>query len=188
MTEISYRKRPRAKWHDYSDGIYFITICTDNKRHYFGNIVDGNMEYTQAGKIALETVTEWPGHHMGLELHNFVVMPNHIHILCQIVGSRPAAAKANSGALHEARHPEPTDIDFDLRKHHNTPLAVAIGGLKSAVSRKLHKLGITFRWQSKFHDHIVRNQHAYDNINQYINENPLRWEKDVLNNMTDVVE
>lgn len=176
-----FRKRPRAQWHDYSMGIYFITICIHGKQHYFGKIVDGNMEFSDAGKIALDTIIDWPKHHTSLELHNFVIMPNHIHVLCQIVGSRPAAAKTNIGAIHEARHPNSDEIGFESRNHHNAPLSTAIGGLKSAVSRKLHEAGIQFKWQSKFHDHIVRDQHYYDNINQYINENPLRWGNDVLN-------
>ncbi len=42
----------RAQWHDYNGGAYFITICTHQHRHYFGEILDGKMRLTQVGECA----------------------------------------------------------------------------------------------------------------------------------------
>ncbi|MDE6288777.1 MAG: hypothetical protein K2M00_08355, partial [Muribaculaceae bacterium] len=46
------RKSPRAIFHNYSGGDYFITICTHNKEHYFGEIIDGEMQFTEIGRVA----------------------------------------------------------------------------------------------------------------------------------------
>ena len=42
----------RASWHDYDGGSYFITICTKDREHYFGEIVDGGMVLSDIGKYA----------------------------------------------------------------------------------------------------------------------------------------
>ena len=53
-----------------------------------------------------------------------------------------------------------------------------IGGYKSAVTKHAHRLGIEFEWQSRFHDHIIRNDAEYQRINDYIENNPLKWNDD----------
>lgn len=64
---------------DYSwDGIYFITICTKGRKHYFGEIVDGKMNLSKIGIIADILWHEIKNHAKNVELGEFVVMPNHI--------------------------------------------------------------------------------------------------------------
>ena len=53
-----------------------------------------------------------------------------------------------------------------------------IGGYKSAVTKHAHRLGIEFEWQSRFHDHIIRNDAEYQRINDYIENNPQKWNDD----------
>ncbi|MGB0806953.1 MAG: hypothetical protein ACPGRC_09700, partial [Salibacteraceae bacterium] len=53
-----------------------------------------------------------------------------------------------------------------------------IGSYKSAVTRLSRKLNPEFSWQSKFYDHIIRNQRAFENIHNYIINNPRNWERD----------
>lgn len=75
---------PSSRWQqwDYrSEGIYFITICTKNRIHYFGEIENGKMILNELGEKVQE---EWiksieirPDMH--LELGEFIVMPNHFH-------------------------------------------------------------------------------------------------------------
>ena len=43
------RKPLRADSHDYSGGDYFVTICTQGKRHYFGEIFNGTMHLNAIG-------------------------------------------------------------------------------------------------------------------------------------------
>ena len=70
----------RAQWWDYGwNGAYFITICTKNREHFFGEIRNGKMELSPLGVIADILWHEIPHHAPYVELGDFVVMPNHIH-------------------------------------------------------------------------------------------------------------
>jgi len=52
MSHYKNRKSIRLKNWDYSsDGLYFITICTKNREHHFGKIVDGEMIYSDGCKL-----------------------------------------------------------------------------------------------------------------------------------------
>lgn len=53
---FKYRKSPRASFHNYSGGIYFITICTNNKIHYFGEITNGKMQLSDIGIFAQKSI------------------------------------------------------------------------------------------------------------------------------------
>ena len=66
-------------WDYGSDALYFVTICTQNREHYFGEIDDGKMQLSETGKIAYRFWFEIPNHFPFVELGEFVVMPNHIH-------------------------------------------------------------------------------------------------------------
>src|SRR5690606_30576081 len=70
----------RAQWWDYGwNGAYFITICTQNRVHFFGEIKEGKMTLSRLGVIADMLWHEIPNHSKYAELGDFVVMPNHIH-------------------------------------------------------------------------------------------------------------
>ncbi len=178
MVELKFRKYPRAKWHHYDKGIYFVTIVTQNRECRFGHIANGEMELSEEGEIAAKCVQEIPTHYPDVEIHNFVVMPNHVHILLQIVGNDTHSAQ-NLGAVRPPEH-SIDDYPFTERCHFNSNLAKVIGSYKSSVTRMIHDIGRYFKWQYTFHDYIVRDQHAYDNINQYITDNPIRWDNDCL--------
>lgn len=60
-------------------GAYFITICTQNREHYFGHIVDRKMQLSHVGIIADILWHQIPRHSQHVQLGAFVVMPNHIH-------------------------------------------------------------------------------------------------------------
>ena len=66
-------------WDYGSNGSYFITICTKNREHYFGEILDGEMQLNETGNLAEQYWIEIPDHFPFIELGNFVVMPNHVH-------------------------------------------------------------------------------------------------------------
>lgn len=180
---LKYNKHLRAGWHNYNGGIYFVTFCTRDKKHQFGQVADGVMFLNNKGLIVEECINSLPMHYPDVEVHNHIVMPNHIHLLLQIVPSGMEGhprGHSNYGAVHAPEH-DGVDIPFDLRCHFNSRLAVVVGGLKGAASRRIRCFDGAFGWQSRYHDHLVRNQHSYDNITAYISENPLRWNKDTFN-------
>ena len=85
---IHHRRSIRLKGYVYSqDGLYFVTICCQNRECLFGKIVDGEMISNDAGKIANDCWQEIPNHFPNAILHEYVVMPNHVHGIVQLVGA-----------------------------------------------------------------------------------------------------
>ena len=128
MKEFSMgdRHQFRAQWHDYNDGLYFVTICSSLKTHIFGRIHDKKFYPTTLGKkIVEDCIKAIPSHNKSVELWNYVVMPNHIHMVVNIdsginsrveridVGAQyiaPAqtgALSLNTGCLEPPRHGDP---------------------------------------------------------------------------------
>ena len=97
------RQYIRLKEYDYAQaGLYFITICTHNRKCLFGNVADGKMVLNDAGKMIETQWQELTKRFPNIVLHQYVVMPNHVHGIIQIVGTAPVGA-----ALVAARNNSP---------------------------------------------------------------------------------
>lgn len=187
---MSDRHQFRADWHDYKGGIYFVTICCDGKRHYFGEIVKqpvGTRFIASAlGRLVDEEIQKIPSYYDYVEIWNYVVMPNHIHLVVAIEPTEmPQVAPPNNmGCLKQRRHEAPESQDF----HHNSRLASTIGAFKAGVTRlaRTRKLAssevLAKIWQTRFHEHIILEQHVFDNIMNYIDDNVANWFADCHNN------
>lgn len=169
------RKQIRLRNFDYaSEGWYFVTICTKNRESYFGDINNQQMVLTGIGEIAHQLWTEIPAHFPMVELGEFVVMPNHIHGIIGIhhkqiddVVVGPPHGVAVPGNQNQFGRTIPGS------------LSAIIGQYKSSVSRWCNKnKQYSFGWQSRFHDHVIRNQEEFDRIEKYILENIENWGKD----------
>lgn len=104
----------------------------------------------------------WMGKHAERNLHRiselysnilidkYVIMPNHVHII------------------------------FDVRDcEKKNDLEMVIGQYKMSVTKEIRKVIPKFQiWQRSFHDHVIRNQHGYEKIWMYIDNNPIKWEED----------
>ena len=192
---MSDRHAFRAEWHDYNSGIYFVTICSKDKQHIFGKIKDSIMILSDIGKIVERCILDISNHHTNVELWNHVIMPNHIHMVINVgtqsppVGTRYIASEQatqtagqNMGCLRAPRHGEPCE-DF----HHNCSLAVVVGTFKAAVTRLMRTRCIASLrrqhqiqtvWQPRYHEHIIRNQRAFENIMNYVDTNIENWSHD----------
>lgn len=175
------RHQFRADWHDYNGGIYFVTICCAHKQHFFGKIISHELHLSEIGNITKATIEGFTKHFTDDELWNYVIMPNHIHLVIA-VGTRHGASAStdqpgNLGCLKPKRHNAPVYQDF----HHNNRLGVIIGQIKSTIKREANRRGLKFEWQKRFHEHIIRSQRAYDNIMNYIDMNIDNWCYDVFN-------
>src|SRR5690606_14547277 len=83
-----HRRSIRLQGYDYSqEGLYFITICCQDRACLFGEIVDGEMICNDAGNIANQCWLDIPNHFPNMVLHEYVVMPNHIHGIVEIIGT-----------------------------------------------------------------------------------------------------
>lgn len=93
---MNQRKSIRLKGYDYSkSGLYFITICVQNRKHLFGTIENGKMKLNDAGQIANQCWNEIPMHFPNVILHEYIVMPNHIHGIIQLTHNAPQSPSKN---------------------------------------------------------------------------------------------
>lgn len=178
VRDLNYRNRHafRAEWHDYNEGVFFITICVKNHRHDLGKIKDGVMCHSLVGKIVEKQIADLHKHFEYVEMRNHVVMPNHIHLVIYVGLSQGIIAsrtESNPGCLRNHK-----DGSAIATTHHHSRLSVIIRSLKGGITREARKAGILFDWQSRYHDHIIRSQEAYLLIMNYIDENVRKWDED----------
>ena len=89
------RKANRMREYDYSQaGYYFVTICTQNRKELFGEIIDGRMIANAAGKMVKETWDELSRFYEGIRTDQFQIMPNHVHGIIAIVHGGQASVPA----------------------------------------------------------------------------------------------
>jgi len=168
-------------WDYGSNAMYFVTICTANRKYYFGKIVETQnlvspyqMEFSELGKIANHCWKEIPIHFPFAKLGEFVVMPNHVHGIIIIDKPINDIVDANVETQNFA----------SPRGNHNKfwpqskNLASIIRGFKSSVTVYARSNNIDFDWQSRFYDHIIRNNESYLKISNYIINNPSKWAND----------
>lgn len=174
----------RARWHDYNEGIYFITICSYKKSHIFGKIENDRFYPSELGEIINEQIQLLPGFYNDVELLNYVVMPNHIHFVIAvgtrfIASANPDTSNAMAtnrlGCLKPPMHREATN-DF----HHNCRLATIIGAFKAGITRtaRTRLIASLSCWQSRYYENIIRNQGSFDMIMAYIDNNIANWNND----------
>jgi len=173
-----HRRSIRLKGYDYTrPGAYFITICTHERAHLFGAVVEGKMQLNDAGRIAEQCWRDIPVHFPHVQLDAFVIMPNHVHGVLWIV--------AHDGARVGATHASPLrNAPIPPRGPVPQSIGAIIGQFKSAVTRQINALrnapGAPV-WQRNYYEHIIRNEQALNAIRRYIVENPLRWHLDRYN-------
>ena len=168
-------------------GCYFITICTANREHYFGKMVDGIMQLSPTGVIADILWHEIINHAKDIDLGAFVTMPNHIHGILILNANNDD----NNGVVVETGHAlslrqstqQSTQQPLSpgqqrFRNQGKNTVSSIIGSYKSAVTKHAHRLGFSFAWQTRFHDHIIRNNEEYQRIENYIICNPNIWIED----------
>ncbi|KQN32613.1 transposase [Pedobacter sp. Leaf41] len=173
-------------WDYANDGAYFITICTMDRRHFFGQVKNGEMILTNAGVIADILWHEIKHHNINIELGEFIVMPNHIHGILILDGNNagPEVQTTHALSLSAPHNPNHTaDIpkspgQLRFQNQGKNSISSIVGGYKSAVTKHCNKLGIEFRWQTRFYDNIIRDDRAFETISNYIAKNATKWEID----------
>ncbi|MDE6484876.1 MAG: transposase [Duncaniella sp.] len=166
--DFPIRKSPRADFHDYGEGCYFITICTAGKRHYFGEIHDGEMIMTEIGNYAFEQLCSIEKHYKYCRILQSVVMPNHIHAIVYI------SSHLRDDGSYGYKDSAPTPLK-------RSPLSVVVGGFKQLVTKYARRKNLPFGWQPRYHDHIIRGSVDGDNIARYIENNVANWGDDCFN-------
>ena len=188
--ELPKRKRLRLSGFDYSNsGIYFITVCTKDRKKILSKIVTPRTqsvvgtgvpdcpesgvpdcpekgvpdcpkpELTIYGMVVEKYLNQMNEFYEHISVLNYVIMPNHIHVLLYV--------KDNG----QSRTPVPTGI---VRA--NSAYSKFVSTLKRFCNKEIGEN----IWQSRSHDHIIRNSDDYDKHLRYILENPKNWYYDEL--------
>ena len=236
--------RRLKNWDYRNNGAYFITICTKNRKHFFGRIVNKEMVLNEIGLLANNFWAEIPKHFLNVELGNFQIMPNHMHgilIINNLVVDALHCEVSDVNALHgnvsdvnalhrnvsdvnalhsnvsnvNALHGNVSDVNALHRNvsennndiHHldinqidtlqcnastsgflskispkSGSISTIIRSYKSVVSKNSRFINSNFGWQSKFHDHIIRNSESFEKIQNYIENNPINCKEDTFYN------
>jgi REP element-mobilizing transposase RayT len=161
-------------------GLYFITICTKDRVCWFGKMVNHKISLSDIGTIV---EMEWRNTFemrpdMNLYMGEFVIMPNHFHAIIGIGTNRYNIQYDDHrrDAMHcVSNTPPKTTISSQSNN-----LASIVRGFKASVTKQARMLHVDFAWQSRYYDHIIRDEKSFHAISTYIINNPAQWAKDEL--------
>ncbi len=215
---IHNRRSIRLKGYDYSQAGYILLPFALRIENYCSEKIDNDeMILNDAGKMI---ETEWKKlqqRFSSIELHEFAVMPNHVHGILEIVTRAGNAAQDEIGAAAAgtdtlaatrvvapnnpvARDDNATSNDLAASNDMGKPEEGATTRVAS-VDKTVGDMMGAFKsittveyingvknlswqpfngklWQRDYHEHIIRNEHSYENIADYIINNPARWRDD----------
>lgn len=179
------RRSIRLKGYDYSrQGRYFVTLCVQDRRHFFGEIINQEMHLNDAGLMIEKWYLELENKFPSIQCHEYVVMPNHFHCIIEITSTTVGADLCVCPVNPDQR----VNPDSILGEHKNSPLSEIIQWFKT-MSTNEYIRGVKqldwprFNkklWQRNYYEHIIRNDRACDEIAEYIITNPQKWDNDRL--------
>lgn len=153
------RKNIRLPYYDYtSEGLYFITICTRNRNHYFGSINKHLHRLNHAGGMLRQQWLQIPNRFPFVSLHEYIIMPNHFHAIIEINHS----TGTNIGNIIGAFKSITTNHYIYGINHHDW----------QPFTKRL--------WQRNYYEHVIRNEKSYLNLSDYIQNNPTTWQQDIF--------
>lgn len=159
--------------YDYSSsGIYFVTICTQNKLCLFGEVINSEILLNEPGKMLMQVYNELSDKFPDIRCHEIIIMPNHIHFIIEnVAANRPISQ---------------IDTNNELSEHIGSPLYPIIQWFKSST-KNLYIDGVKkfgwkpfYKkiWQLNYHEHIIRSEESYISITESMISNPTNWESD----------
>ncbi len=194
-SSIRNRHTIRLPGYDYTQpGAYFVTIVTQDRINRFGEIQNGNMVINKIGCIIQTCWLDLPHRFPGIELDEYVIMPNHFHGIIFITENMAGAMDtpvSRRGSPCGCPAPGQTDqgVGTSPTPTKQINLGDIVGAFKSITTDQyiagVHQSGWPpFHrrlWQRNYYEHIVRNEAEWQKIRQYIRNNPLQWELDIEN-------
>ncbi len=179
--DIHTRRSIRLKGYDYSQaGLYFITICTQNRLCLFGGIHNGEMRLNDAGTMIERQWHESICRFNNIKTHEYIVMPNHFHDIIEFVGAPLVGAhctiQPSTMAERQTGQPQgiaPTVGDV-VGSFKSLSTNEYIRGVKDNIWPRFDKR----LWQRNYYEHIIRDEKSYLQISEYIQTNPITWPDD----------
>src|SRR5262245_47464410 len=153
----------RSGWDYRGPGKYFVTTVTHERQCWFGQIKNQEMQLSEIGKIVKQEWVKTPNirRDMNLQLGEFQVMPNHFHGIISI-------GQNQFNYLNS----------FNKFGPQSKNLGSIISGFKISITIAARKINQDFAWQSRYHDHIIKDEAEYLRIAGYIKNNPRTWNED----------
>ena len=152
----------RNQRHDYNGEFgakYFVTICTQNMRHYFGEIYNKSMHLSKIGIFLDELIQNIGQYYDYAQIPNYVIMPHHVHFILKI-------------DWHKSNL-----VDEDKNPMKNKTIGTVIRGLKARVTRFANENGLLFQWERNYNDEIIWKNDDLQNVIGYINDNVKNWKE-----------
>jgi len=163
-----HRRSIGLKEYNYSQpGAYFITICAHNKKPILGYVIDGNVHLNEIGKVVESEWLRTFNMRKNLKLDVYVIMPNHFHGIIIISNGR--------GTLQCA----PTNEQFGKPVSNSIPNIIRL--FKSTATKQINQIRQTpgmELWQRNYYEHVIRNEDEFNQVREYIINNPLQWQFD----------
>ena len=160
-SDDSNRRSIRLGGYDYSQGgCYYVTVCTQDRVHRFGEVVGATVILNEVGRMLVAVWESLPVRFPTLALDAFVVMPDHVHGVLWIRPPGVAGGRVVAASL-----------------------GAVVGAFKSLVTTAYISGVRAGRWtpfdgkllQRNYHDHVVRSDESLESIREYIRTNPARW-------------
>lgn len=191
-----HRRSIRLQGYDYSgEGLYFITICCQDRAHLFGEVQNKEMLLNTFGEIALQ---EWLNSGIvrdNVVIHESVVMPNHLHGIVEItyqkganqVGTFQSPSHTIGAIIRGYKIATIKKIKDSIEGKKDNKAGSAIDSSKDkgelqfapTVSTVEKIISLNYKiWQRNYYEHIIRDQQAYHRISEYIKNNPAKWQED----------
>jgi len=181
------RKSIRLKEFDYSQpGLYFVTICCQDRKCLFGAIKNNDMILNNAGQMINDEWLKLPQRFPNIKLHEYIVMPNHFHGILEIVGetlvvSRNDATTQNDNTTQKGQPqgfgPTGKTLGDMVGAFQSITTVKYINGVKTKNWERFNKK----MWQRNYWEHIIRNKKSLIKIGEYIIDNPKKWDNDKFN-------
>jgi len=150
-------------WDYRSAAPYFVTICSKNREHIFGEIENGKMILNDLGKQAGQYLININIYTDYANVVNFVIMPNHVHAIIEL--------------KNRTKEHKPNKFGPLLKKS----LSSILNHYKGRVTRYANENNLPAGWQALFNDHIIRDMDEYKRVFDYITDNPKNWKTDKFN-------
>jgi len=141
-------------------------------------VVNKEMVLSKFGLVAKQQWEKLPKRFPNIELGAYMIMPNHMHGIIEIIDGRGTAGNLNNIDGESSRR-APTNEQF--QKPVTGSIPTIIRSYKSAVSYRINLMRRTESvpvWQRNYYEHIIRDEKDLQNKTDYIDANPLLWEED----------
>ena len=195
--DIHHRRSIRLKGYDYAQkGMYFITLCVQERECIFGTIFENTMFLNEIGQIVANEWVNTMNIRDNVIIHNFIVMPNHIHGIVEItynkndeclIGEFVSPTKSIGAIVRGFKITTTKRIKnfiTPVGANGNSPNSNSPNANSPNANSPLQEWIINHLphiWQRNYYEHIIRDYNDHERIANYINTNPSRWEEDMFN-------